>query len=294
MRAHEFIVETAEESKLINIIAEQLMYNLIEQTKVKQQGFNKTIYNLLANDDNAPTKEIFEKKINQIMSWGNNVVNDKNQDKIYYLLSFLLKINITIEKLKPNIGGYWNRNQNKIALNSNKIGDWGQVYSILAHEMIHATDSFKSSDEYIEWYSNKTHKSSHSYDPNQTHDEYLRNPHEINARFQQALLRFSEVAFDLALKADEQKLKNLYKNIKRFLNVNQITRDMFPEGTKGNQKYNHLYTRFIKFWEVIKPDVERVLEDAKKNVKTPSFTNYIKQAYQKAIGYAKSFTASLF
>ena len=82
MRAHEFIVETAEESKLINIIAEQLMYNLIEQTKVKQQGFNKTIYNLLANDDNAPTKEIFEKKINQIMSWGNNVVNDKNQDKI--------------------------------------------------------------------------------------------------------------------------------------------------------------------------------------------------------------------
>lgn len=75
-------------------------------------------------------------------------------------------------------------------------------------------------------------------------DQYLRNPQEINARFTQAL-------WAMAFNTIEKKPKTAHEALRLIddcLYSLNLDRGLFPEGPKGDQQFNRLRSRAIRYW----------------------------------------------
>jgi hypothetical protein len=301
MRAHEFIVETAEENKIIFALANSINNSVEKMRDAQQKPTSNTIYGYLTNSN--LTKESVTTTVNKIIDDLNIKVDENSRNKIFSLLYKLLFVNLIFITLPEGTKGGWD-NKNTIYISNEFLKRLHvNASSTIAHEMTHAIDYFKSNGKYGQYYSDTTHKYSHEYPADQKYSDYLRNPHEINARFQQALEDFTYNIFkkisntETNFKISPNILNDLTNpnNIKMYLDQNNITRDLFSNrGQKGNQRYNHLFTRFVKFIEVLKPDLQSIIDEKNKNMPAQTLSNNIKTLYQKAIGYAKAFAASLF
>lgn len=116
--------------------------------------------------------------------------------------------------------------------------------STIGHELRHALDFVLSGG--------KPFRSGRS--PAKTTDEYLRNPQEVNARFTQALWA---MAFD-AIEHKPRDAHEALRIIDDCLYRLHLSRDMFPQGARGDRQHNRLRSRAIRYWT----EVARLFQSA--------------------------------
>jgi hypothetical protein len=77
-----------------------------------------------------------------------------------------------------------------------------------------------------------------------TTDQYLRDPQEINARFTQAMWAMAFDSIEKAPRTAHDALGIINDALYRL----RLSRDLFPAGPKGDQQYNRLRSRAIRYW----------------------------------------------
>lgn len=105
--------------------------------------------------------------------------------------------------------------------------------STIGHELRHALDFVLSRG-----------KPFRSKQSSKTHDQYLRDPQEMNARFTQAMWAMAFDTIDKQPKTPQAALALIDDCLIRL----SLGRDMFPEGPKGDKRFNRLRSRAISYW----------------------------------------------
>lgn len=233
MRYHEIIVETAEENQIINLIsksAAQKVGGIVRQQvadfdsaePADYSGLGETTYKI--NDMGIPAVE--SPAVKQALSD--------------------LKIRIKYEPHKSNdldMGGY-GVESNSIILNIPDIKTWAQhknrsfddvVQQTLAHEIQHAVDKSKSGGAALKR-NEKTASAATDF------AGYLNLPHEINARFTEALLDISRVIANWREQGVKASTNDLVKLIKQKFSANRLDKI-------DSDKLKRLYSRVYAFYQ---------------------------------------------
>lgn len=148
--------------------------------------------------------------------------------------------------------GYWLQAGNLILINKDHLG-LPKMKSIVAHELRHALDDYKSNNKanQSKRYAAKKHKDSNMDPNNPDYDtaDYWSRPNEMNARFLQVLNNMVPIIKREVNKpnSNPEKLKTiLFKNLKGQLENNLLGSNMFPEKEK-TQAYRRFLKRGIDF-----------------------------------------------
>lgn len=216
MKLAEFIFENVNDTRDIHL-ASQWLANRIVSHRMKP-GKIFTVHDIFKLDggdtlpiDYSPTSEI--------------LLDDE--------LQFL------IGKSKKNIRGNivygaFVPNRNLIYINKDllKYGN-AELTSVIVHELRHALDFLLSKGRVFRKKEN-----------NQTLDTYIKSKVEINARFTEAMWK---MLFDI-IKTNPTSAQDAVKIIDNCLYDLYLDRRIFPQGSKGDQQYNRLRSRAIKYW----------------------------------------------
>ena len=233
MRYHEIIVETAEENQIINLIAKAAADSVGDIVRRKIPAFDgkeQIDYSTLS-DAGYPIQDM---KIPEIESPTlKNALSD-------------LKIVLRYEPHKSSdldMGGY-SVNSNAIILNVPDIKTWADyknksfdsvVQQTLAHEIQHSLDKSKSGGAALKR-NEKTASASTDF------AGYLNLPHEINARFTEALLDISRDFADLRERGADMTTDELVKLIKQKFADNRLDK-------LESEKLKRLYGRVYQFYQ---------------------------------------------
>ena len=217
MQAKDIIVETASDTRDIHMASQWLADRITHHQMGQGQVF--TVHDIFTLDksDTLP------------IDYGN--VSDMLLDND---LGFLID---KPQKTKGNtlrFGAFY-PNRNLIYINRDLIKKGiPKLASTIGHELRHALDFMLSRG--------KPFRSKQQ--SSQTHDQYLRDPQEINARFTQAMWA---MAFDTIDKQPTNPQAALALIDDCLVRLN-LGRDMFPDGPKGDKRFNRLRSRAIRYW----------------------------------------------
>lgn len=220
MRYHEFIFESVTDTRDIHLASQWLADAIIRHRIPVDKVFTvHSIFKLDGKDtlpiDYGPVSEM--------------LLDDE--------LMFLIGKSKTSPRGSVTNGSFF-PGKNVIWINEDlmKKGT-ASMASTIGHELRHALDYALSKGTPFRKKIGKTAKGSPT-------DQYLRNPQEINARFTQALWA---MAFDTI----EKKPQNAHEALRLIddcLYRLNLDRELFPEGPRGDQQFNRLRSRAIKYW----------------------------------------------
>lgn len=220
MRYSELIIESVEDTRDIHLASQWLADGIIRhQIPIDKMFTVHTLFKLDGDDtlpiDYGPLSEI--------------LLDDE--------LAFVLGKSVESDRGTTTKGSFF-PNKNLIWINRDLIKKGtASMASTIGHELRHALDFSLSKGKPFRKKDGRKLKGS----PN---DQYMRNPQEINARFTQALWA---MAFD-TIEAKPQTPHDALKLIDDCLYRLHLDRSMFPEGPKGDQRFNRLRTRAIRYW----------------------------------------------
>jgi hypothetical protein len=148
-----------------------------------------------------------------------------------------------------DIMGFWFSDSKTMVLNKDYIGT-KLLSTIIAHELRHALDDFKSNFKANASKRYSTPKQSNRSETNTSYfdnNEYLAQPSEINARFVQAL--YGMVPIIKKEFQDQEKIdkRSIFDKLKHQLEINRIS-NLFPEKEKSKD-YKRLMKRAVDFLE---------------------------------------------
>jgi len=126
----------------------------------------------------------------------------------------------------------------------------GYITGTVSHELRHAVDGQLSK--------NKAFKKYNKDDYN----EYLRAPQEINARWTQSMWQVIQVT----VRENPKNPNDALNIIDDCLHNNELGRNMFNKGPKGDKQYNRLRSRAIRYWTAIYKFIK--VKDIKKDDKS--------------------------
>jgi hypothetical protein len=229
MRFHELIIETAEENQIINLVS-----------KAAAASVGNTVRGKIPDFDRSQTIDYSE-----LSDAGYDInsmaIPKVESPKIAQSLEDL-KVVLRYEPHKSNdldMGGYAPQSH-AIILNVPDIKTWAQhknrsfddvVQQTLAHEIQHAVDKTKSGGRALKRDSNTASAST-------DFGGYLNLPHEINARFTEALLDISRVVANWREQGVKTTTNDLVKLIKQKFSDNRLDK---LEGDKLKRLYGRVY-----------------------------------------------------
>jgi hypothetical protein len=233
MRYHELIIETAEENQIINLVSRAAGSTVSDMIRRKIPDFdtNQTIDYSELSDAGYDINNM-------------NIPSIESPDVQQALRD--LKIVLRYEPHKSNdldMGGYAPKSH-AIILNVPDIKTWSQhknrsfddvVQQTLVHEIQHAVDKTKSDGKALKRNANTASASS-------DFSGYLNLPHEINARFSEALLDISRVVANWREQGVKTTTNDLVKLIKQKFSQNRLDK---LEG----EKLKRLYSRVYQFYQ---------------------------------------------
>lgn len=256
MRAREFIVETVDESQVLNYVATKVTDNIIEILNEKPNFVERMLRFLFNPLARASTRQaelsLFTMAITDLGAPQTTVPSVDRVLSRLRVRADLVNGPTKDEKGMYNstMGGY-SRNANAIILYVPSLLIKGfqddkpvyrskeefrsEMIATLVHELQHALDDWHSYGKALK-----------SANPEQDNNAYLRSPDEINARFQEALLELSTMINDMKGTDYELEMKNLPNVINSAFAKSNIDKLMF----KKPQQYNRLINRAYKFFEM--------------------------------------------
>lgn len=230
MRSYEFVTETAQEQQIINLVSVRAAQNLLKG-KTTGDNFKRAML--------APMGG-YTRYLRTVML-RNLGLEDTDSPTINTLLN-----NIEVELSKEphpteprTLGAF--AHDGVIIVYAPRVLRVSQVLgkdpvevvaSVIAHELQHALDFLKSKGSALQ------KEVPADLDSDQQMATYLRLPHEINARFSQALLDISQYNI-----TDKSKLPQA---IKAAFQKNQLEPELFG---KDQTKYRRLLSRTYKFFD---------------------------------------------
>lgn len=156
-------------------------------------------------------------------------------------LTFSILKGIMINKNVRNMGAYL-KSHRLIWVDQRALTRFGLLTSILAHEIQHALDDIRSAGKALP-----------KHGPNDNRSVYLARPQEINARFSQVM---HDIVDRQALFVQEHgqpwDRKKTDEMIGEILRKHDLTRQVFPTGTRGNKAYNRIVSRAHTFNDDVK------------------------------------------
>lgn len=164
-----------------------------------------------------------------------------NTDEAYSMLydhglTFAILKGKKIDKRSRMLGAYL-RDRRLIWVDQRALLRFGQMTSILAHEIQHALDDIRSGGKALP-----------SFDPDYTRDEYLARPQEINARFAQAMHDIvDQQAVYIEKNGQPWDRRETMQMISKILDKNDLRRKVFPAGPRGDKAYNRIISRAHTF-----------------------------------------------
>lgn len=136
----------------------------------------------------------------------------------------------------PSTVGGFSAEMRKVAISPDILDDTDMVASVLAHELTHGTDVYRYGG-----------RLTMSPTGDLSGAKYLAQPHEVNARFTQAL-------YDLAKSPNRS--ADVAKNIDANLAKHNLARETFPPGPSGQKQYDRLRSRAYQFIQQMEPLVD--------------------------------------
>lgn len=219
MRHNEFVVESVTDTKDIHLASQWLADSIIRHQIPSDKIFTvHTIFKLDGQDtlpiDHGPVSEM--------------LLDDD--------LMFMIGKGRQSERGTTTQGSFF-PGKNVIWINRDLIKKGvPSMASTIGHELRHALDFALSKGAPFRKKDRKLRGT--------PTDQYLKNPQEINARFTQALWA---MAFD-TLEAKPKTAQDALKLIDDCLYRLHLDRALFQEGPKGDQQFNRLRSRAIRYW----------------------------------------------
>lgn len=244
MRAQEFILETAEESQILNIVADRAADTILKIIADKKAKLGASIHDTTFTPKTRLT--VFGVKLSDL---------NMPQTTSLAVKEMINRVDLRVDSETPNpdmlnTASYApaDATDNEpriivrypaIAMLAKRDGrDVGDVLrDSLVHEMQHALDDIKSKGTALK---STQHKSVANVTTDQDFETYLKLPYEINARFATAA---RWVANDIINGAVTR--ANLGQSVKLAFANNDLV-DIFKDRPRA---YNRLLTRMFKFFE---------------------------------------------
>jgi hypothetical protein len=212
MRYHEIIYETTEEQVDILTLAKFLANNI--------ENFIKKV----------PYYKIFTiKDVSRILKIKIPTLYSKKIENLLINYTFELDDKIELGQHSSFIGRETSSYPGFISLNIKNLIDKHRLETGIAHEMQHAVDNFKS----------KGNNTKILNQDDLDSKDYINLPNEINARFTEVLIQLLKTKPNIEI---------LEPVIILLFNQYDLSKDIFYNNYKSQQKYNRLLRRAYKFY----------------------------------------------
>lgn len=249
MRLDDFVVETAEENQIVNLISERLA-QVITDTLNQKRTWLKTLSKYLTMNPFTDFEKmtLLGVKVNEL---GLPEVRSPDLRNTLENLRLLVELDPKTED-KTSKGAY-DLDHHAIIVNIPAISAYATLrdndsthilQSTISHELQHALDNVKSQGRGItpdnpnlDW----------KKDPKGSWKSYAGKQHEVNARLQQALL---DIAFQMRNLSGPQRLDLL---IQRAFDKHSLDKDILDDA-----KYNRLLSRAYKFFQAEQQNPKRI------------------------------------
>jgi hypothetical protein len=233
MRYYEFVTETAQESQILNLIADRAARYLLT---------NKTTRDTIGKILQAPIGG--HTQFRDTVMLRNLGISPTDSPEINWVINNIeVGLVNKFNKFEPNtLGGYNHEDRVlmiflpavQLGLKHRNESVQQFVASILVHELQHALDGLKSRGRAL------GPNPSDDLDPDQAYQQYLRLPKEINARFAQALLDTARYVTRMDNRSQLERV------IQVAFGKHQLTPDLFGDNTR---QYRRLLSRTYKFFD---------------------------------------------